>query len=120
MVLSTKNGGGGGILYLKITSAELIRNTEMFGKMDPFVMVEYKGMRKSTTVCKSGGQHPFWGKDGHGEFVEFKIKQMADEIDFYCYDEDMISNDLIGSQRMSVFHLCTTVYNRHSINIFFK
>jgi Ca2+-dependent lipid-binding protein len=74
-----------------------LRNTEIFGKMDPFVTVEYKGVRKSTQVCKNGGKHPMWGHGGSGELVEFKINQMADEIDFFCYDEDIVSNDLIGS-----------------------
>lgn len=73
IALSSKNGGGGGNLTIKIISAELTRNTELFGKMDPFVSIDYKGLRKSTKVCKRGGKHPSWGPNGSGEIFEFQV-----------------------------------------------
>lgn len=71
--------------------------------MDPFISIEYKNVTKSTSVCKNGGKHPVW----NGEMLEFKVDQMADVISIYCYDEDLIKNDLIASQKISIFHLCT-------------
>jgi hypothetical protein len=39
---SNKNGSFGK-LQIKIKSGNLLRDTEVFGKMDPFVLIEYNG-----------------------------------------------------------------------------
>jgi Ca2+-dependent lipid-binding protein len=61
-------GGGGrtegpepiGELILTIMNAKLLRNTEMVGKMDPYVCVEYRGKKYKTDVDNDGGQTPVW------------------------------------------------------------
>jgi Ca2+-dependent lipid-binding protein len=61
-------GGGGrtegpepiGELILTVMNAKLLRNTEMVGKMDPYVCVEYRGKKYKTDVDSDGGQAPVW------------------------------------------------------------
>lgn len=36
-------------LHLKIIKGKLIRNTEAFGKMDPYCVIEYNGMKMVKT-----------------------------------------------------------------------
>ena len=45
-----------GNLVLKPLSAKLIRDTETFGKMDPYCVVEYDGLKQKTTVAKDAGK----------------------------------------------------------------
>ena len=49
-----------GKLILKAIEAKLLINTEMFGKMDPFLEVEFMGQVKKTPTHKDGGKLPVW------------------------------------------------------------
>jgi hypothetical protein len=45
---------------LHVIEAKLLRDTEIIGKMDPFVILEYSGKNYRTKVHLSGGKHPKW------------------------------------------------------------
>jgi Ca2+-dependent lipid-binding protein len=79
---------------LQVIEAKLIKDTEIIGKMDPFLILEYTGKKYRTKVHQGGGKHPKWG-----EFIEIRnIKSKGDLIKITCYDEDIIRDDLIGTQ----------------------
>ena len=49
-----------GKLRLTIVEAKLTRDTEFFGKMDPFCIVEYRQERYKTAVKDNAGKTPVW------------------------------------------------------------
>jgi Ca2+-dependent lipid-binding protein len=54
-----------GVLKFIIDSAEIYRNTEVVGEMDPFVTIFYKSLNENetklkTTVVQEGGKNPKW------------------------------------------------------------
>ena len=42
-----------GVLNIIIKSAEIYRNTELIGKMDPFVTITYKSLNNNETKSKT-------------------------------------------------------------------
>jgi Ca2+-dependent lipid-binding protein len=50
----------GGVLTIKIVQGKLHKNTETMTKMDPYVILDYKGKVYQTPVIKEGGQTPVW------------------------------------------------------------
>lgn len=52
----------GGLLSLEIVEGQLIKDTELWGEMDPFVLVEYQEAKYKTTTAKDGGRKPKWGE----------------------------------------------------------
>ena len=85
-----------GTISVKITSAVLKRNTEMFGKMSPFVEVELGSQKRRTTTQKKAGKNPNFG----GEVLEFETD--APTLKLTVWDEESIKkNDLVGE---ATFH----------------
>jgi hypothetical protein len=50
----------GSMLTITLIEAKLIRDTEVMGKMDPFVEIEYLDQIFRTEVINDGGDHPIW------------------------------------------------------------
>jgi hypothetical protein len=51
-----------GQLSLTLTKATLTRDTETFGKMDPYVGFEYNGVDYKTKVAEDMGKKPVWNE----------------------------------------------------------
>jgi hypothetical protein len=47
-----------GNLYLKLIRADLFINTEIFGEMDPFIIVKYGKKKFKTAVHRGAGAKP--------------------------------------------------------------
>jgi Ca2+-dependent lipid-binding protein len=60
--------------------------------MDPYVVIQYKGINHKTKVAKSGGKTPKWGD----EFT-LKVGNTSDEMKISVYDEDVTSDDFVSS-----------------------
>lgn len=80
-----------GTLHLKIISGVLHRNTEAFGKMDPFVVVEYNGQKYRTKTIQESNIRPVWNQS-----FEILIFNKDKQIKFSCQEEDIASNDDLG------------------------
>lgn len=50
-------------LTVKIESAELIRDVESVGKMDPYVECEVGDASFKTEIQKEGGKNPTWNQE---------------------------------------------------------
>jgi Ca2+-dependent lipid-binding protein len=59
--------------------------------MDPYLILEYAGMKYKTKVASGLGKFPVWN-----EQFEFDIASINDEIKLTCKDENLISDDFIG------------------------
>jgi Ca2+-dependent lipid-binding protein len=104
-----------GLLTVKVVRAEIIRNTETMGEMDPFVKLEIRGKSYCTKVADEGGKRPVWN-----ETMSIPIVAMDDEIKVSCIDEDLIINDHIGDTKVPVSRLCSQLQKSHWIPIFYK
>lgn len=49
-----------GSLSITVFSGKLVRDTEAFGKMDPFVTIEYNTNIYKTKVDYNSGKSPVW------------------------------------------------------------
>ena len=49
-----------GKLKIHLEEAKLTRDTEMFGKMDPYVKMAYREQEWKSKVCENGGKHQKW------------------------------------------------------------
>lgn len=47
-------------LYITFVEAVLTHDTEMFGKMDPYVRITSEQFGVQTKVCEKGGKKPKW------------------------------------------------------------
>jgi Ca2+-dependent lipid-binding protein len=47
-------------LSLEIVEGQLIKDTELWGEMDPFVLVQYQDVKYKTATVKDGGRKPKW------------------------------------------------------------
>lgn len=83
-----------GKLGIKVNTGVLKRDTELFGKMDPFVSITIGTQTKRTSTHKRGGKNPRW----NGEVLEFDISSAHEsEMKLTVYDEESIKkNDTVG------------------------
>jgi len=82
---------------IRVLVATLFRNTEVIGKMDPFVTIEYQGMEFKTKTIRNGGMRPQWN-----ETFEIDVYSLSDDIKISIIDEDVIVNDLVGEKTLNL------------------
>ena len=63
----------------------------MFGAMDPFISIKYKGQEYKTRAIDGGGKNPKWN-----ETLSIPIDSVDDSITLICFDDDGNSSDLVG------------------------
>ena len=91
-----------GLLHMKIADANLTRDTDVVGQMDPFVELKIGGkLVHKTAVIDEGGKTPVWNE----EFV-YEVKDISPEVTFIVYDEDTFSNDFVGMGTCELADLC--------------
>ncbi|TNV82162.1 hypothetical protein FGO68_gene4454 [Halteria grandinella] len=88
-------------LKMKIVEGRLFRNTELFGQMDPFLVIQHDGHSYKTKVIQAGGKTPVWN-----ETFEIAIDGPGDKITIKCYDEDLIMDDFVGEGQFNARALC--------------
>jgi len=81
--------------------AKLTRDTEWFGKMDPFCIVEYRQERFKTAVKDNAGKNPVWNQT-----YEIDIKYIGDDMWLKVFDEDVTTNDAVGATQIKCSSLC--------------
>ena len=89
-------------MKLTVVAAKLSRDTETFSKMDPFVELKLREQSLRTKVLKSAGKTPVWD-----ETFDLDIRYVGDDLQLDIMDEDIISNERIGSAIVKVSALCT-------------
>ena len=55
--------GNSGQLSITICEAKLTRDTELFSKMDPFVVMKFKDQTHKTKVKDEAGKRPVWNQN---------------------------------------------------------
>lgn len=74
-----------------VIQGDLIRDTELVGNMDPYLQIEYRLNQFRTKTQRDAGKQPIWR-----EAFDMQVKSLADHIIINCFDEDVITDDLIG------------------------
>ena len=92
-----------------------MRNTEMIGKMDPYVCIEYKKKKYKTDVDNEAGKMPVWNNE-----IIIPINSLEDELKISCFDEDLISDDLIGQTLIKVSKILQYKNREFNIPIYCK
>ena len=90
----------GGIMKLTIVDGRLKRDTEIMGKMSPYVTLVFNGHKYKTKVHDSAGKSPVWGDQ-----FTLEITNSTEEILMCCWDEDLTTSDKIGFTKMKVSSL---------------
>lgn len=101
MVTQATTSGTSGKLRLTIVEAKLTRDTEFFGKMDPFVIVEYRQQKFKTVTKQNAGKLPKWEQT-----YDLDIKYIGDDIFVKVFDEDVTDNDAVGATMIKASALC--------------
>eukprot|EP00347_Sterkiella_histriomuscorum_P008348 403345445 len=92
---------GGGSLTIKVVEGKLTRDTETFGKMDPFVQIEYNGNKYKTRVHQGGGKTPSWNHE-----IQLHVGGLNDDLTLKVMDEDVTKDDFIGMTLIKMSSLC--------------
>ena len=90
-----------GSLALTVIEARLTRDTETFGKMDPYVKISTRQQQFKTAVKNGAGKTPMWNQT-----FNIDVKYIGDDMTVQVYDEDPGSDDIIGEATMKLSALC--------------
>lgn len=82
-------------------SATIAKDTDLIGKMDPYVTIEVAGKTERTKTVEAGGKNPRWA-----DRFTFSCNQ-GDTITLRIYDDDVGRDDFIGELRLSVLEVMT-------------
>ena len=92
-----------GTLSVQILEARLERDVETFGRMDPYVCVQYRHQHMRTKTNEDGAKEPAW----QDEIMEIDVKYIGDDMNIQIKDENMMCDDeLIGEATVKVSSLC--------------
>lgn len=91
-----------GKLTIHILEAKLTRDTETFGKMDPYVVINTRQQRIRTKTMQNAGKNPKWSN----EFFVIDVKYIGDDMHLEVFDEDVVDSDLIGEATIKLSSFC--------------
>ena len=90
-----------GTLRLTIIEAELTRDTEMFGAMDPYVQICQRMQMFRTKTQDDAGKTPKWN-----ETFDLDVKYVGDELFIKVKDENVTDSDDIGEAIVKLSAFC--------------
>ena len=82
-----------GRLRVECEEAMLVRDTEMFGKMDPWCQLETQNCKVRTRSLEGAGKTPRWAQT-----VYVDIYNQDEEILLSVWDEDNRFHDKVSTQ----------------------
>lgn len=86
-------------LIVRPMGANLTRDTELFGTMDPYCVVTCGGQRQITEVCQDGGKHPAWG-------TALNFQPQTPVLNVEIWDKESITaDDLVGQGTVNIGHI---------------
>lgn len=68
--------------------------------MDPYVYFECRGQRYKTSIIEEGGKNPIWNQD-----LTIPIVSFTDPLTIGCNEQDLLSDDIIGSVEMDLYKI---------------
>ena len=103
-----------GYLVITVKKANLTHDTELMGKMDPYVIMKIGKVEQRTTVQLKAGKIPEWN-----ETFEFLAKD-GDLLEIGVWDkEDLISDDFVGDTRVTINKETLKIMQSQWLPVFF-
>ena len=65
------------------------------------MVVEVNSRKYRTHVVSEGGKNPVWNK-----VFFIPVESMGDQVIITCFDEDKLSNDLVGTVQIPMYTMC--------------
>ena len=89
-----------GLLTLTLVEGKLSHDTEVMGKMSPYITIVYKKHKLKSKIHNYGGKTPKWGD----EFV-LDVESPADEFILRVWDQDLTTSDAVGFTKIKLSSL---------------
>jgi len=89
-----------GLLTLTPVEGKLTRDTEVMGKMSPYITIVFKKHKLKSKIHDYGGKKPVWGD----EFV-LDVESPTDEMVLRVWDQDLTSSDAVGFTKVKMSSL---------------
>ena len=90
--------------------AHIDKNTDLFGKMDPYVVISAQNECQRTSVIKKGGTKISWT-----DTVLLNV-MLEETISFKIYDKDTFFDDFVGEIKLPVSELVAGPSTMHFSN----
>ena len=85
-------------LKIELKEAKLTRDLEMFGKMDPYVIIRTPFQEWRSKTEKKAGKCPRW----NGQYLFCTERGLASDMEILCMEEDLLRSKLIGKAVVSL------------------
>ena len=85
---------------MTLQEAKLTRDTEVLGKMSPYVTMVFKGKKYKSKTMDSAGKTPKWSQ----KFV-FEVSSADDELMLRVWDQDLTTSDAVGFCKLKMSSL---------------
>ncbi|XP_020233937.1 elicitor-responsive protein 1 [Cajanus cajan] len=84
-----------GFMEVHLVKAKGLHNADIFGKMDPYVLIQYKGQEQRSSVAIGQGKNPIWNE----KFI-FKVEYPGvvnqHKLILKIMDKDLYADDFVG------------------------
>ncbi|QCE01228.1 elicitor-responsive protein 1 isoform X1 [Vigna unguiculata] len=91
-----------GFMEVELVKAKGLHDTDVFARMDPYVLLQYKGQERKSRVIHEGGRNPVWNE----KFV-FRVEYPGSgdqyKLNLVIMDKDVFSaDDFVGQAAVHV------------------
>ncbi|KAL5710786.1 hypothetical protein ACHQM5_021308 [Ranunculus cassubicifolius] len=94
-----------GILKIELLDARGLQDTEVIGKIDPYVLIQYKDQKLKSKVAKGQGSNPVWNDD-FSLWMQYPAEDEDYTLVMKIMDKDTFtSDDFIGEARINLKEL---------------
>ena len=98
---------------MHLVEANLTHDSELLGKMDPYVKMKCCENEWRSFILHEAGKHPVWT----GQYFDINVKYLDDDVIFEVRDEDVSDSDLVGN---GIIKLSSLIVNGHGIDEWFE
>ena len=89
-----------GILTIQIKEGKLTHDTEVLGKMSPYITLVFNGKKLKTKIHDRGGKTPKWG-----DKFQLEVESHTEEIFMRVWDQDLTTSDAVGFTKIKLSSL---------------
>ena len=85
-------------LYVTIVSATFLKDTDLFGKQDPFIRFQFGDKKLETDVMDNAGLNAKFDQKFCLRNIQKEVLESKRAV-FQAYDKDLTSSDLLGKTK---------------------
>ena len=85
---------------MTLVEAKLTRDTEIMGKMSPYVTIVFKGKKYKSKTHDYGGKTPKWGQK-----FTFEVTDANEDMIIRVWDQDLTTSDAVGFVKVKMSSL---------------